>query len=369
MKRRSVGIALVAVLLAGLGVIGAALFQGGGIPVNPRDPMAPDAPIPMAVLGDSGSHSYQDSLVFNSPTRPGGAFHAGTFQWTEVLARLRPNEIDLGPWVRWGSRSSIAAAREWLGLSGRRVPKKEDYLYNFAVTGAACEHLMGNRVYQARRLVALMDTEPERWRRGVVVIAIGGNDFGTQLDLEAKDPSSPVLLDLSAHCAREIGRAVALIHAKHPTTRIVLVGLTGEADDPLMVDRWQTAQETANIQASLDLFNGAIRKVGEGDPRISFVDLSAWSRRLVGGRTASGKPDYKTIALGPNIRVTHSLGDDPRNMVLANDHNGVALNALWTQALVRHLIDAFGLPLTPISDEEVIHFLEPLFNSPTAPGS
>ncbi|MDM0037280.1 SGNH/GDSL hydrolase family protein [Variovorax sp. J22P271] len=325
--------------------------------------------ISLAVLGDSGGHSYQDSLVFVAPHDRGGAFRPLTFQWTEVLARLRPDEIDLGPWVRWGSRNRVARLRECLGLSGQRVPRKEDYLYNFAVTGAACEHLMGNRIRQAPRLVALMNQQPERWRGGVVVIRVGSNDFTSQVELAARDPSAPALGAVTAHCAREIARAVALIHAAHPSVRIVLVGVAGEADDPLYVDRWQSAEETANFKASLDQFNGAIRRLAAGDSRIAFADISAWLAARVGSRTAAGKPDYRTIAIGPRIRVTHSVGDDPRNSVLADDHSGVAMNALWAQSLVQQLIDDFGLPLTPIGDEEVIGFLEPLFESATAPGS
>lgn len=325
--------------------------------------------ISLAVLGDSGGHSYQDSLLFVAPHERGGAFRSVTFQWTEVLARLRPNEIDPGPWVQWGSRNRIARLRECLGLSGQRVPRKEDYLYNFAVSGAACEHLMGNRIRQAPRLVALMNKQPERWRDGVVVIRVGANDFTAQVDLVAKDPSAPALRAVTEHCAREIGRAVALIHGAHPSARIVLVGVAGEADDPLYVDRWQTAEETANFKASLDLFNGAIRRLAAGDARISFADMSAWLAARVGTRTAAGKPDYRTIAIGPRIRVTHTVGDDPRNSVLADDHSGVAINALWAQSLVRQMIDDFGLPLTPIGDEEVARFLEPLFEPATAPGS
>jgi hypothetical protein len=326
--------------------------------------------VSLAVLGDSGGHSYQDSLVFVAPNERGGAFRSVTFQWTEVLARLRPGEIDLGPWVRWGSRNRVARLRELLGLSGQRVPRKEDYLYNFAVTGAACKHLMGNRIRQAPRLVALMNQQPERWRDGVVVIRVGSNDFTPQQDLAARDPWAPALRAVAEHCAREIARAVALIHGAHPAARIVLVGLPGDADDPLYVERWQTAEETANLRAALDLVNGAIRGIGAGDPRIAFADFGAWLAARVGTRTPAGKPDYRTIAIGPRIRVTHTVGDDPHNSVLADDHGGVAINALWAQSLVQQLIDDFGLPLTPIGDEEVVRFLEPLFEAAaTAPGS
>lgn len=369
--QRGVGIVGIVVLVVGLAAILTLAFRGDGMASKLDDPVeAPaTAAIPLAVMGDSGSHSYQDSVQFNSSQERGGALRPQTFQWTEVLGRLRPDELDLGPWVRWGWPTPVAQVGEWLGLHAGRAPRKEDYLYNFAMSGAGCQNLLGNRNRQAPRLVALMNAHPERWRNGVVVIRIGGADFQSQLDLEARDPTAPEVRALVDFCAREIRRTVELIHSSHPSTRIVLVGVPGEADDPLQSHRWQSAVEMANIRASLSLFNGAIRQLATGNPLISFFDDAAWLTRQVGERTADGKPDYKTIAIGPNLRVTNTVGDDPRNTVLADDHNGVVLNTLWAQSLVQHLIDAFGKPLTPIGDEEVVRFLEPLFDSPRAPGS
>ncbi|AOO82264.1 hypothetical protein [Bosea vaviloviae] len=94
---------------------------------------SPPTTIALAVLGDSSSHSYQDNLSFppGSADR-GGAFRARTFQWTEVLARLRGNELNPGPWVRWGQPGRVAWLRGAIGLHAGRTPRKEDYLYNFA---------------------------------------------------------------------------------------------------------------------------------------------------------------------------------------------------------------------------------------------
>lgn len=82
--------------LTGLVALGLAILVawGSGTPAD----NSPPTRIALAVLGDSSSHSYQDSLSFppGSADR-GGAFHAHTFQWTEVLARLRGNELNPGP--------------------------------------------------------------------------------------------------------------------------------------------------------------------------------------------------------------------------------------------------------------------------------
>jgi hypothetical protein len=370
-KRRARIAALALALAVAAALLTLTLWSDGMPPDPPHRPLSSKT-IPLAVLGDSNSHSYQDHAWFPSDTAErGGPWRSRTFQWTEVLARLRAQELDLGPWVLWGRPGVVAWAREQLGLRGGRAPKKEDYLYNFANSGAACRNLMGGRFHQAPRLVALMDEQPERWMHGVVVIRIGLNNWGGLMDLQARDPAAPELRAATAYCAGEIGAAVALIHASHPSTRILLVGVGNEADDPANFDRWQPAAETTNIKTALDGFNAAIRRLAESDPRLAYFDDSAWFQARWGSRGADGKPDYRTVTIGSTLQVTNTIGDDPRNAVLADRHPGLAWNALWAQALVTRLRDAFGLPLTPIGDVELVRFLEPLMlaNPPRAPGS
>lgn len=331
---------------------------------------APAATIPLAVLGDSNSHSYQDQVSFPADsTERGGERRPHTFQWTEVLVRLRGHELDLGPWVSWGRPGWVARARELVGLPGARAPKKQDYLYNFANSGAACKNLVKGRFRQAPRLVALMDEEPERWKRGVVVIRIGLNNWAGLLDLQARDPLAAELRQVVDYCAGEIGDAVALIHASHPFTRVLLLGIGNEADDPDYFDRWHSGAETANIATALEGFNGAIRQLAIGQPRVAFFDDAAWFRSRWGSRGADGKPAYRTVAIGSSLRVTNTAGDDPRNTLVHDHHPGLALNALLAQALVVRLREAFDLPLTPIGDEEVARFVERLAVAPRVPGS
>lgn len=356
--------ALALALAAGALALG---LWSDGMPHDTSSRPASSNAIPLAVLGDSNSHAYQDNAWFPADgTERGGSLRSRTFQWTEVLARLRGHQLDPGPWVRWGRPGVVALAREWMGLPGGRAPRKEDYLYNFANSGAACKNLMGGRFRQAPRLVALMDQEPARWARGVVVIRIGLNDWAGLLDLQASDPTATELREATAYCAGEIGAAVGQIHASHPKTRILLVGVGNEADDPANFERWQSAAETRNIRTALDGFNAAIRHLAEGDARLAYLDDLAWFRAHWGSRNAEGKPDYKTVEIGPQLRVTNTIGDDPRNAVLADRHPGLVWNALWAQALVAHLREAFDLPLTPIGDEELRRFLEPLA-APAAP--
>jgi lysophospholipase L1-like esterase len=369
MHRRS-RIAAVAVVLGAMAVVLTLTIWSDGMGSAPKNPNPPSTSIPIAVLGDSNSQSYQDYNWFPATSNErGGPRRARTFQWTEVLARMRGQELDLGPWVRWGRPGVVARAREWLGLSAGRAPRKEDYLYNFANSGAACKNLMGGRFRQGPRLVELMNEDPERWARGVVVIRIGANDWGGELDMQASDPSAPEVLATLSYCTGAIRKAVELIHASHPSTRILLVGIANEADDPGNFDRWRSAKDTANIRTALLKFNSAIRELATGNPRLSFFDDFAWFESRWGSRDASGVPAYKPFAVGPKLRITNTAGDEPNNLLLGDHHLGVVANALWAQALVAYLKDVFGLPLTPISDEELFRFLDPLVDAPTVPGS
>lgn len=321
---------------------------------------SPPTTIALAVLGDSSSHSYQDSLSFppGSADR-GGAFRARTFQWTEVLARLRGNELNLGPWVRWGQPSQMAWLRDLIGRHAGRTPRKEDYLYNFANSGATCRNLMGgplHRYPQAPRLVELMDHDPGRWRNGIVVIRIGNNDSSAMMDDQARDPKAPEIRAAAAYCVEQIAATIRLIHATHPETRILLVGTDNEVNDPT-VDERPSAAAFANIQIAFDDFNAQLRELASTDARVAFFDLGAWFEGLWGRRGPDGTPAFKTVTIGGTLRVTNSIGDEPNHAELADHHGGLVWNALWAQSLVMRLREAFNLPLTPISDEDVARFV------------
>jgi len=205
-----------------------------------------------------------------------------------------------------------------------------------------------------------------------VVIRLGLNNWSGLLDLQAGDPNARELREVTAFCAGEIGAAITLIHAAHPSTRILLVGIGDEMDDPANFERWRSAAETSNIRAALDAFNSAIRRLAADDARLAYFDDLAWFRRHWGSRTAEGTPDYKTVEISPALRVTNTIGDDPHNAVLEDRHPGLVWNALWAQALAARLREAFGVAVAPIDNEELRRFLEPLASdaeAAKAPGS
>ena len=358
-----------AIVVLAVAAFAVALTRSDGAPPGTIPPPSPAGTIPIAVLGDSNSHSYQDRLAFPPGSRErGGALRDRTFQWTEVLAKLRGNELDFGPWVHWGRPWWSAWARDLVGLLPSRTPIKEDYLYNFANSGAACKNLMGDglgfRYPQVPRLLALMKEQPERWQNGVVAIYIGANDWNAYLDVMARDPRAPELHTVIDDCTQQIRRAIDAIHASHPSVRILLSGLINEGDDPANHDKYRDAASSANIRTALASINAAFRKIAEADPkRTAFFDANAWAVERWGIRGPHGEPDFKSVRLG-KLTVTHTKGDEPSNTMLADDHAGLAWNVLWAQSVIARIREAFGLPLTPIGDDEAARFVEATVTRP-----
>ncbi|HKX43002.1 MAG TPA: SGNH/GDSL hydrolase family protein [Burkholderiaceae bacterium] len=318
---------------------------------------AAGAPVPIGILGDSDSHSYQDELL--STTRF-GRFRPVTFQWPEALARLRPTQLDLGAWGERGTRRSVAELMDWVGLGGR-FPRKQDYLHNLAFAGATCGSLMGYDGRLARRMAATMDRDPGKWRLGgVVIIALGVNDFGhaNSLDLLVENPAAPQVQAKIAGCLEQIRQAVALIRTSYPATRFVLVGILGDVDDPSNLTHWRSANAIRNINIGFDAFDNGLKAMAAADPRIAFAPLRPWFAQHWGSRDEQGQPNYKSVTIGDFV-VSHSAGDDPKNCATADEHSGVAWNALWAQSLVALMNARFDLGIAPISDAEVAEFLRP----------
>lgn len=356
---------LFALLAAGLFLAGFCAFIA--VIVIDHEPRANGAakraPYPLAVLGDSDSHSYHDSLSYE---KRGGRFAATTFNWPEALARLRPDQLDLGDWGIWGPRRPIALAREVLGLKVRR-PRKEDYRYNFAITGAHCGDLLSGW-RQTQRLLAVMDEEPERWRQGIVVVRIGVNSFGGKANLRqmASDPAAQQPRDAISQCVGAIRDSIAAIRLRQPQTRFVLVGIFNNVHWAKYLHDWQSPAELANIDAVLDVFDDALRDMAAKDARIAFADDRMWFERHWGGRDENGKPAYHDVVFGNGTRVHNTSGDDPVNSVLEDGHAGTLWNGMWVQNLIDVLNGKFGLNLRPVQEDEILNLLATPNTAPAA---
>jgi hypothetical protein len=318
---------------------------------------------PVGVMGDSDSHSYQDRIWLpEGVDAPGGPYRKQTFQWTEVLAQLRSPALDLGSWGVWGERKRWVQVKDWLGWPGR-APRKEDFEHNFALGGSRCDALTTGIYRQAPRLAALMDRNPTRWQRGVVIIRIGIIDIGLadSLDALAKDAEDAGVQARTTACLGHIREAVSLIHARHPQTRIVLVGILDNSDYPPYFERWSTGTQFRNISAGLDRFDAGLRQIAAGNPsRIAFFDDRAWFRQRFGSR----QEGFKTVTVSDRLRVEHTLGAHPRHSVLPDGHAGLAWNTLWAQSMVQFINERFALNIAPISDAQVRSYLESLLPPP-----
>lgn len=339
-------------VLAGLTLALATVRAPSSTPLPPNQDGPSAERIPMAVIGDSNSLSYQDRLS-HAPQDRGGVYRERTLQWGEVIDRLRGGQIDQGPWETSGVSNPRLRWMDILGLPITRAPRKEDFRYNFANNAADCEQLLVTRKRQIPRLVKMMDEDPKRWQHGVVVIRIGLPSLESLMGIQAATPGAPAVQLPLQSCMARFRESVALIRRNHPQTHIVLVGSFEESNDTTLLDRWQSGREIANIGLLFDAFDDGLRAIVANDPNASFFDDRAWFRERWGSRDAQGRPAYKTVAIGPTLRVTNTMGDEPSHALLSDDHAGLVWNVLWAQAMVRHLHEVAKMPVTPISDAEV----------------
>jgi hypothetical protein len=316
--------------------------------------------IRLAVLGDSDSHSYQDRYSFppGSPAR-GGAYRVSTLQWTEVLIGLRLKSIDLGPWGEWGQRRPLAQMLDWLGMESR-TPKKEDFLYNLAASGAGCNDLMSGIYRQAPRLADLMRPQPDAWRGAIIVIKMGINDIGnySMLKLMAQDPSSPVVRERSLNCANRIEETILFLRKIQPKIRFVLVSPFNDNDDPGNLAEWNSALEQANLKKGFMHLDNSLRTITTKNQSVHYMNDGEWFHMRWGSRDANGKPNYQTVHIAGVIDVTNTAGDEPTNAVLNDHHAGLVWNTLWAQALVNEINDAWMVGIPAITDGEAAEFIK-----------
>ena len=347
--------ALPAALLLAASLVGCA---------GPYGPSPSAHRVPMAVLGDSDSHAYQDRITFpDGGAERGGLQRATTLQWTEVLARLRGDEIDAGGWGEWGLRGRWATPLGWLGVD-RRSPRKQDHEFNYAWSGARCADLVEGPGRQAPRLAARVAVQPEAWRTGVVVVRIGINDLGTgeALDAFAREGDSDANRRRVDACLASIDLALRQLADVQPELRILLVGVLDNVDWPRRSGEYTDPVERQRITAMLDRFDAGLRVIAAASPNRAFFDDRAFYRGLVGARAADGRPAYRAIPVRDGSgavawSVAFGEGNGLEHLYLADGHAGTVLNAHWAQAFVAAIEDEFGAALTPISDAERDAFL------------
>lgn len=329
---------------------------------SPVEPAPPASSRPLAVLGDSDSAGYQDRIGLPDPSLRGGPERARSLQWTEILARLRGERLDLGPRTEVGGGRIYALMRGLRGRPGRA--RKFDHLHNFAASGWGCDSLLDTRRAQVPALLEMIERAPERWRHGVVVIRIGVNDFGQPAALQrlAQDADDPQTQGAISACLAAIERSVERLHARLPTLQIVLVGIFDNRHLPGQHARWQSERESTRVVRALDRFDQGLRTLSAQRPQLLFLDERALFARLFGDRDAQGRPHYRPLRIG-DFELRLSQGDTPEHFLLQDGHGGTLWNALWLNALLALLGE------TPLKAEEMLGLIGGVNPDTTSPRS
>lgn len=341
------------------------LAQGGGAQMSSFNGSAPVKPqMRLAVLGDSDSHAFHDaiSLKFGTSEARGGQQQASTWQWTEMLAQLRPLDVDQGPFGEVGSGGMVAwARRNLMGTVLRH--RKEDFRYNFAVSGAGCSALGDEKSGQVAAMLQELDQYPDAWKKlpAVVVIRIGINDLGTRERLEAfsRADGAEDGTARAVACADAVSVAVKTLKARYPNLHIILVGVLNNVDWPPIHERYQDPQSLGHITAVLDVYDGRLRELAAGMDGVEFFDDRAFFRNHFGTRDAAGKPAYKGVSLGGKREVKVTQGDEPFNAVIGDGHAGTVWNGLWAAALVERFNQIPGVKIRPIAGLEIARLADP----------
>lgn len=321
-------------------------------------------PVRLAVLGDSDSHAFHDRIGLHSGTDKarGGLEHANTWQWTEMLSKLRGAAIDQGAFGEVGHARFITyLERHLLRMTARH--HKEDFRYNFAVSGAACSALMKAQSGQVPALLAEMKKDRQGWTQqpAVVLIRIGINSLGTANDLEAfaRAGASAENRSRANDCADHVAHAVEAIRSDFPAMPILLVGILNNVDWPPLHARWQDARSQANIDAVLNVYDQRLKDIAKQHEGVRFFDDRAFFSRHFGGRDRDGRPAYKHLSLGGSRAVSVTQGDEPHHAVLKDGHAGTVWNGLWAASIVTELNQMFGLKIQPISEAEIARLADP----------
>lgn len=359
-RRRAGAIPRALLLAAALGAVGA--LDACGAP-EPRPDPAARSRMRLAVLGNSDSHAFQDSVTFapRSPER-GGTERAVTLQWTEILQRLRGDVIDQGAWGVRGVSPRAARAAALVGIR-LRSPRKQDLEWNVSYSGARCAHLTGPRG-QVAQLRHDIERAPGEWADGIALIRIGINDLGRREVLErlSREGSEAPFLALAHECADTIIAAARALRAAQPALRIVLVGILDNANWPPNFDLFTSPSGRAAQQRLLDAFDGALRAFAARTPGVAFLDdRSAFTARW-GTRDSSGASAYRAASIA-DITVTLTQGDALSHAAIADGHAGTVFNAYWVQELVAQLDAQFGATIPPITDAELDTFVRALLRT------
>jgi hypothetical protein len=287
----------------------------------------------LGLVGDSGTDEFQ------AEDQRGGSYGDTTFNWVELLTRLRG--VNLGA---WGSRAE---------------PRRTGYAFDWARSGAtACDVVTGG---QASGLQAQIAAGQVAW----VATMFGANDFalwnGTYQDIYSGALSGAALqakIDGIVACSAQVVEAVSGVGAGHAFIgNIADVGSSPslQAQFPNAVNRKRVSDAIAAVNVGI-----AAEVAARG---MTLLDLNQVSGELLSRLDANGN-----LVVGGELISATTPGDEPHHMLLGDDnHAGTVTNGLIANVFLGPM-NVAGFGVAPFLDEELlvaagIHQAPPIVDS------
>lgn len=282
----------------------------------------------VALIGDSNSDEYRANDA------RGGTYGATTFNWAELLARLRG--MTLGP---WGTRSE---------------PRRTGYEFLWARSGAVAYNARFDQAPGAASQV-------QAGRVQAVIVWVGGNDFrplGTLSYQRIYDGSlAGSQLDGAITWVVDQVLGAAQTAAAGVPSRVMVVGMQQGFSGPARVFNsadlaamgMPDPAKLARVTNAVYAFNAQLSARAQAAGYHWFDLDGATAAELTPRRTADG-----SLLVGGQVIDYLSHGDEPHHLLLADTHYGTAMSGLVANLFARALNAQFGAGLAEFSDAEIL---------------
>lgn len=280
--------------------------------------------IKVGVMGTSKSDAFRGT------DNRGGTFSSVTFNWLELLVRLRG--FDAGT---WGSYAE---------------PRRTDYARNWSRSASHSGSLISGG--QHTGLAAQLDSTT------YVILAGGGNDirpddpgyervsYGTIYNDATNPPTyyaDPIVDDVLT--------AVDTCLAANPAG-IMVWDYADLNSDPNIGASWPNATNRARVSAVWAEINNQLA-VACASRGVFLAEYGKWSDDLISKYIQdSGSTTLDELFVW-NKTITYGLNNDPQYFLIADTHFGTVANWLLASWVIESLNEHYGLGLRPGRPYEV----------------
>jgi hypothetical protein len=278
--------------------------------------------IGIAVVGDSISDEYQ------ADDARGGNYSDVTLNWVELLVKTR--DLNFGTWGNWPP------------------PRRTGYEYNWARSGATINSMIESGQHTG---VAQQVAEG---KVSFVLIWIGNNDFhltnGSYESIYSGELSDADIQQRNDGFVKKLTTAMdTILQAGDVKVGIVTVadqGLTGPARF-----LYPDGQKRQRVTDAIDELNAKLIKAAR-ERDVLVIDSNEMGKAILARVDMLGNLQVGDAKI--NILVK---GNEPHHLQLLDDsgHPGtVASGIIANHIFIQPLNDAFGLNITPLTDQEIL---------------